>query len=57
MHNVYWDTVLDRCACAHGKIGIKIQDLLKYQLAANIAGLHGILQLKTSNNIKINIQT
>ena len=33
------------------------QDLLEYQLAAKMAELHGILELKTSNNIKINIQT
>ena len=31
--------------------------LLKYQLAAKMTELHGILQSKTSNNIKINIQT
>ena len=31
---------------------LKIQDLLKYQLTAKIAELHGILQSKTSNKDK-----
>ena len=43
--------------CVDLRFNLQDSLFIKYQLAAKMAELHGILHIKTSNNIQLNIQT